>query len=108
MTRLERALAELAEAIREEIRAEGQPSAPERLYSLEEAGELLGGLSRTTLYAEMRRGRLRTVRAARRRMVPASALAVYADENGSAAPSLRRPNLEDRGGTDTASPLRPS
>lgn len=74
MNRLEAALAELAAAIREEVRQEAAPG-PDRLLSIEEARAALGGVSRSTLYQEIRAGRLRTVRVGRRRLVPSSAIA---------------------------------
>lgn len=80
--RLDAALAELAAAIREEL-AESQPvtaGAPDRLYSVEEAAELLG-VGRTLAYAEIQAGRLRSHKVGRRRLVAASAITAYAAGN---------------------------
>ncbi|MEU7872819.1 helix-turn-helix domain-containing protein [Dactylosporangium sp. NPDC049140] len=46
------------------------------LYTVPEAMELLN-LSRTTIYALIRTGRLRTVREGRSRLVPAAAVDAY-------------------------------
>ena len=46
------------------------------LYSINETARLTG-MSRTYLYGEMRSGRLRTVMAGDRRMIPADALAEW-------------------------------
>ena len=73
--RLERALLELADAIREELREAAQP-APDRLLSIPEAAEALG-IGRTRLYAELDSGRLRSIHAGRRRLIPVSALSDY-------------------------------
>ena len=66
----------LRELVREEVRDEltkrPDPAVP-RLLSVEDAAEALG-LSRASLYKELASGRLRSVRIARRRLVPASAL----------------------------------
>ncbi len=74
--RLEAALAELAAAIREEIRSEpaGIAGAPDRLLSIASAATVLG-IGRTALYAELQAGRLRSVKVGRRRLVPSSAVA---------------------------------
>lgn len=76
MTRLEAALAELAEAIREEVRTEAASaaSAPDRLLSIPEAAALLS-IGRTALYSELQAGRVRSVSIGRRRLIPASAIA---------------------------------
>lgn len=85
MTRLDAALHELAEAIREEVReAEARP----RLLSVDEAADALG-ISRTSLYQAIRSGSLRTVRLGRRRMVaPADIDALISGTPGEAAPSV--------------------
>jgi excisionase family DNA binding protein len=79
--RLEAALAELAEAIREEVRAEVEagPRAPDRLLSIDEAATMLG-IGRSKVYAEIAAGRLRSCKAGRRRLVPASAIQSYIAE----------------------------
>ena len=53
------------------------PDSPEALaYTAEVAGQLLG-LGRTTTYAELRSGRLRSFKVGKRRLVPAMALPEY-------------------------------
>lgn len=76
MSRLEAAVAELAAAIREELRTEARAAAgaPDRLLSIPEAAVALG-VSRTTIYSELQGGRLRSIAVGRRRLVPASAIA---------------------------------
>ena len=76
--RLDAALRELADALREEVRAELAPiaSAPDRLLSIDEAGAALN-LGRSLLYSEIGAGRLRSCRVGRRRLIPAGALADY-------------------------------
>ncbi len=77
--RLETALDELVAAIRDELRAEvaaaaGAPAVPDRLLSIASAADVLG-IGRTSLYAELQAGRLRSVKVGRRRLVPSSAVA---------------------------------
>lgn len=75
--RLEAALAELAEAIRAEVRAEATPAdAPDRLLSVDEAAAMLG-LGRTRLLAEVYSGRLASLKVGRRRLIPAGAITAY-------------------------------
>lgn len=50
--------------------------APDRLLSVEEAAEALS-VGRSFLFTEIARGRLRTIKAGKRRLVPASAIADY-------------------------------
>lgn len=73
--RLDAALHELAEALREELRQEAQavPRAPDRLLSIDEAGTMLG-LGRSALYGELQAGRLASLKVGRRRLVSASAI----------------------------------
>jgi excisionase family DNA binding protein len=75
VTRLEVALAELADAIRAEVRAEleATSAAPDRLVSVDDAAVALG-IGRTSVYTAMAAGRLRSVKVGRRRLVPSSAL----------------------------------
>lgn len=82
--RLSLALAELAEALREELRAEAvaSPRAPDRLYSIDQAAAALG-LGRSLLYAEIAAGRLRTIKVGRRRLCPADAIADYIERAAS-------------------------
>ncbi|MGO9181093.1 MAG: helix-turn-helix domain-containing protein [Candidatus Limnocylindrales bacterium] len=69
---------------------------PERLLGIAEAAAILG-VSRTFLYAEINAGRIRTIKARRRRLVAASAIAAYvasrtvAGSPPPAAPSTQRP-----------------
>lgn len=76
--RLALALAELAAAIRAEVRDELEEArtAPARLLNVDEARSLLG-LGRSAFYSEVLAGRLRTVKVGRRRLVPADAIAEY-------------------------------
>ena len=79
--RLESALAELAGALRDEVREEFVVRAgglPE-LLSIQEAAHRLG-IGRTRRYAEMRAGRVRSVKVGRRRLVPMAALAALIAE----------------------------
>jgi excisionase family DNA binding protein len=75
MTRLEAAVAELVAALREEAERARPPVStdPPRLLSILEAAERVG-VGRSTLYAEMGAGRLRSVKVGRRRLIPADAL----------------------------------
>jgi len=77
--RLESALTELAEAIREELRTELRDAAgaPDRLLSVREAAERTG-LGRTALYGALGSGRIRSIVVGRRRLVPSSAIAELA------------------------------
>jgi excisionase family DNA binding protein len=76
--RLEAAVLELVAAIRAETLANvvPDPASPERLYGINEAAAVLS-LGRTRVYREIRLGHIRTIRAGRRRLVPASALAEF-------------------------------
>jgi excisionase family DNA binding protein len=71
--RLDRALLELAAALREEL-AEAASGTPERLLDIPSAAAALG-IGRTRLYAELDSGQLRSVKVGRRRLVPSSAIA---------------------------------
>jgi len=73
--RLALALAELAEAIRAEVRAEA-PSGPDRLLGVDQAAAMLG-LGRTAVYGELQAGRLRSVKVGARRLVSAAAVAEF-------------------------------
>jgi excisionase family DNA binding protein len=73
--RLTLALAELADAIRAEVRAEAAPpETPDRLLSVDEAANALG-VGRSSLYGEIAAGRIRSMRLGRRRLIPAGAIA---------------------------------
>ena len=75
--RLTAALAELVEALRAELAADRQSDAgPDRLLSIDEAAALLG-VGRSFLYGELQAGRLRSLKAGRRRLVPAAAIGEY-------------------------------
>lgn len=78
MSRLDTALAELAQAIREEVAAavRSETESPDRLLSVKEAAGLLS-CGRTIVYGEIAAGRLRSLRVGRRRLVPASAVAEF-------------------------------
>ena len=87
MTRLEAALAELAAALRDELRAELEAErAPrlDRLLSVDQAAVALG-LGRSLTYQEISSGRLASVRVGRRRLVPSSAVAEYVATRASGA-----------------------
>jgi excisionase family DNA binding protein len=78
--RLALALAELADAIRAEVRAEAAPpETPDRLLSVDEAAAMLG-IGRSVLYSEIGAGRLRSLRVGRRRLLSASAIRDYIAE----------------------------
>lgn len=80
MSRLETAIAELVEALREELRQEAGsgPRTPDQLLSIGEAANALG-IGRTAAYRELQAGRLRSVKIGRRRLVPSSAIAEYSE-----------------------------
>lgn len=77
--RLDAAIRELIEALRESVRQEAQagPRTPDRLLSIDEAAEALG-IGRTLAYGLIGRGELRSVKAGRRRLVPSTAVSDYA------------------------------
>jgi excisionase family DNA binding protein len=79
--RLAVALAELLEALRDEMRAEAarDASAPDRLLSVDEAAAQLG-IGRSRLYDEIAAARVRSVKVGRRRLVPSGAIAEYIAE----------------------------
>lgn len=64
--------------------ANKRPPVPAVLYRVDEAADALR-LSRSVLYELIRSGRLRTVKAGRRRLVPVAALAEYVDSLDGAA-----------------------
>jgi excisionase family DNA binding protein len=76
--RLATALADLVEALRDEVRAETASSAasPDRLLSVDEAAALLG-IGRSRLYDEIAALRVRSVKVGRRRLVPSGAIAEF-------------------------------
>lgn len=78
MTRLDAALAELAEALRAEIRAQAaHADTPDRLLSVTEAAAA-AGIGRSLMYQMLGDGRVRSIRLGRRRVVPSSAIAELA------------------------------
>jgi len=81
MSRLEAALAELAEAIRAEVRAEAAPfpSAPDPPLSIADPARLLG-IGRSAVYQVIAHGHLQSVKIGRRRLVPARAVTRFIDE----------------------------
>jgi excisionase family DNA binding protein len=98
--RLEAALLELAQAIREEL-AEAAIAAPERLYDLPTAAATIG-IGRTRLYAELDSGRLRSVKVGRRRLVPASAIAELLSPGTKRTPAQAKASVqEDRDASTT-------
>jgi excisionase family DNA binding protein len=77
-TRLEAALHELAEALRDEVRADAvSPDAPDRLLSVDEAAALLG-IGRSMLYELVAAQRIRSIKVGRRRLIPSGAIADFA------------------------------
>lgn len=75
--RLDAALRELADAIREEVRAEAHgPSAPDRLLDINSTAAMLS-LGRTAVYGELQAGRLRSLKVGRRRLVSTAAIADF-------------------------------
>jgi len=74
--RLESALAELADAIRAELRAElaAREAGPPDLLSVAQASRRLS-IGRSALYDAIGRGDLRSIKIGRRRLVPSDALA---------------------------------
>jgi excisionase family DNA binding protein len=69
----------LAAAILAAVRAEAvtNDAEPEHLLSVDQAA-VLTGVGRTTIYAAIGAGRLRSIKVGRRRLVPASAIAELA------------------------------
>ena len=81
----------LAAAILDAVRAEAvsNDAGPEQLLSIDRAA-VLAGVGRTTIYAAIGAGRLRSVKVGRRRLVPASAIAELAYANQADAMVPRR------------------
>ncbi len=81
MTDLSTALRELVRELVDEALAERQAreaDAPDRLYGLAAAAELMS-VGRSFLFDEIARGHLTTIKAGKRRLVPASSIAAYID-----------------------------
>jgi excisionase family DNA binding protein len=72
--RLEAAVRELAEAIRDELLDDALPPTPPDLCSINETARRLA-VGRSSVYELIAQGRLRSVKAGRRRLIPASAIA---------------------------------
>jgi excisionase family DNA binding protein len=103
--RLEAALAELAAAIRDELRAElaERAGGPPELLSIPAAAERLS-IGRTALYDAIGRGEVRSVKVGRRRLVPFEALGELTKKAVAAAHAATA-----RGDGDaTADPRRPA
>lgn len=75
--RMAAAIAELAAAITEAAAADVPAPGPDRLYSIAEAGAMLGGVGRTSIYGLLDSGALRSVRVGRRRLIAAGAIRDY-------------------------------
>jgi excisionase family DNA binding protein len=67
------ALEAAAAALRRAAEAPAPADGPDRLLSVEEASRALG-VGRSTVYAELGAGRLRSVKVGRRRLVPSGAI----------------------------------
>lgn len=74
--RVDAAVAELVDALREQLRQE-PPAAVVELLTVEQAAER-ASIGRSLAYALIRRGELRSVKIGRRRLVPADAIAALA------------------------------
>lgn len=84
-SRIRAAFATLADEVIAALGEEAAPGAePDRMYSIAEARERLGGVSRSTVYALIERGELRSTRVGGRRLVSSSAIAELA-QRGEAA-----------------------
>jgi excisionase family DNA binding protein len=79
--RLTAALAELVDALREEVRKDTGATSPtpDRLLAVDEAARALG-IGRTLAYGLFARGELRSIKVGRRRLVPTSAISEYANK----------------------------
>lgn len=77
--RLADALRTLADAIRAEIRDGLAEQSQAELLSIPDAAARMG-VGRTTVYAELASGRLRSIRVGRRRLIPADAIQEYVKE----------------------------
>ena len=77
---IRRALDAVGDAFLDALAAQSEATrnAPDRLFSIEEARQRLGGISRATLYAEMSAGRLESIKIRRRRFISSSAISAYA------------------------------
>lgn len=101
MSRLEAALAELADAIRAELLAElgDRADGPPELLSVAQTAQRLG-VGRTAVYGLFGTGGLRSLKVGRRRLIPADAIAELAlrgtvPANGTAPGSNRDASATD-------------
>jgi excisionase family DNA binding protein len=79
MLDIETATRELVAALRAEIVAASvRGPEPDRLLAIPDAADALG-IGRSMLYEEIARGRIRTVKVGRRRLVPSAAVRDYID-----------------------------
>jgi excisionase family DNA binding protein len=80
--RLDSAIRELVEAIAEAVRSEAatSPATPDRLYTIPETCEALGGIGRSLIYGLIARGELSSLRVGRRRLVTGDAIRQYIAE----------------------------
>ena len=80
MDRIELAVSELVDALRAEIASSAahEPE-PDRLLPIPDAADALG-IGRSMLYEEIARGRIRTVKVGRRRLVPSGAVREYIEQ----------------------------
>jgi excisionase family DNA binding protein len=100
--RLDAALAELADAIRDEVRAElaDRIGGPPELLSIAAASKRMG-IGRTATYDAIGRGQLRSIKVGRRRLIPSDALTELAQRgtapnaNGTAPGSNRDATATD-------------
>ena len=77
---IETATRELVAALRAEIAATSvREPEPDRLLAIPAAADALG-IGRSMLYEEIARGRIRTVKVGRRRLVPSGAVKAYIDD----------------------------
>ena len=74
--RLEAAIAELADALRDEMRAAPPPDVPAQLLTVDQAATALS-IGRTAVYLPLSSGRLRSFRVGRNRRIPRDAIADF-------------------------------
>ena len=96
--RLEAAVRELVAALREEM-AFAPPIGPRELLSVGSAAER-ASIGRTLMYSLIQRGDVRSVKAGRRRLIPADSLAEFMTRV-SAATNGGRPEVDRRASRST-------
>ena len=69
----------------------GKMNSTDDLYTIQEAMEMLGGISRNTIYKLMREGRLASVPIGRRRFIPGRAIESFV----ASATTTQSPSLAD-------------